>query len=125
MTTGSCLCGSIAFTITGPLRPVIYCHCTQCRKTSGHFWAATKAADIQITFTRQENLAWYPSSPTAKRGFCSKCGASLFWRQDGDDGPSIAAGCLDNPTGLTVDRHIFCDDKGDYYTLDNVSKKGI
>jgi hypothetical protein len=31
MTQGSCLCGGVAFTVTGPLRPVVACHCTQCR----------------------------------------------------------------------------------------------
>jgi hypothetical protein len=32
---GSCLCGAVAFEITGPLRSVIACHCHQCRKQTG------------------------------------------------------------------------------------------
>ena len=32
---------------------------------------------------------------------------------------SILAGCLDSPTGLQLTRHIFTDDKGDYYDLDD------
>ena len=39
--TGSCLCGEVAYEVTGPLRPVVNCHCLQCRKTTGHFMAAT------------------------------------------------------------------------------------
>ena len=41
MTTGSGLCRGVTFEITGPMRPVVRCHCTQCRKQSGHFGAFT------------------------------------------------------------------------------------
>lgn len=111
---GSCLCGAITYRITGPLRPVIACHCRQCRKTSGHHVAATAAARGDITISG--TLTWFASSSTARRGFCTICGSNLFW-----DGPgshlSIFAGSLDGRTGLTLKGHIFCADKGDYYDI--------
>lgn len=112
--TGSCLCGAISYRVTGPLRPVVACHCRQCRKTSGHHVAATSVArdDIEIAGA----VTWFASSPQARRGFCGTCGSNLFW-----DGPgshlSIFAGTLDGPTGLALAGHIFCADKGDYYSL--------
>lgn len=112
--TGSCLCGAVTYEVKGPLRPVIACHCRQCRKTSGHHVAATSAArtDIEI----EGKVTWFASSPSARRGFCGTCGSNLFW-----DGPgshlSIFAGTLDTPTGLTLAGHIFCADKGDYYSI--------
>lgn len=39
--TGGCPCGGVRYEVRGPLRDVIACHCTQCRRTSGHFVAAT------------------------------------------------------------------------------------
>ncbi len=45
MKTGSCLCGAVAFEIRGELRPVIACHCIQCRKQTGNYMSATAAAD--------------------------------------------------------------------------------
>lgn len=114
MTGGSCLCGSVRYSVAGPLRPVIACHCTQCRKTSGHHVAATAAArgDIRIDGA----VTWYASSEKARRGFCGVCGSNLFW-----DGPgshlSIFAGTLDTPTGVTLAAHIYCADKGDYYEI--------
>ncbi|EPX77136.1 GFA family protein [Litoreibacter arenae] len=114
MASGSCLCGQITYSVTGPLRPVIACHCRQCRKTSGHHVAATSAAreDVQIA----GEVTWYPSSPNARRGFCGTCGSQMFW-----DGPganlSIFAGSLDGDTGLSLAGHIFCADKGDYYDI--------
>ncbi len=112
--TGGCLCGAVTYTVDGPLRPVIACHCRQCRKTSGHHVAATSCArgDIQIT----GEVTWYASSDTARRGFCGICGSNLFWDGAGAN-LSIFAGTLDTPTGLHLKAHIFCADKGDYYEI--------
>lgn len=115
--TGSCLCGGVTFTLTPPLRPAIACHCTQCRKTSGHYWSATSVARNNLTLTRTNSLTWFDSSAFARRGFCNRCGASLFCERPATGNIAIGAGCLDAPTGLTETRHIFCADKGDYYTL--------
>ena len=117
MQTGSCLCGAVTFHVTGDLRPVIACHCTQCRKTSGHFWAATSTADSNITMTQTGGLTWFRASETARRGFCATCGSSLFWKPDDQDRTAIAAGALDNPTGLSTSAHVFVADKGDYYDI--------
>ena len=94
-TTGSCLCGAVKFTVSGPLRPVIACHCQQCRKTSGHHVAATSAARDAIKI--EGDVTWYTSSETAKRGFCGVCGSNLFWDGQGQN-LSIFAGTLDTPT---------------------------
>jgi len=108
MKTGGCLCGAVTYVVSGPLRPVVACHCTQCRKSSGHHVAATSCHrdDIRVT----GKVTWYQSSDTARRGFCGTCGSNLFW-----DGPgvnlSIFAGTLDGPTGIKMAGHIFCADK--------------
>lgn len=114
---GSCLCGAVVFESDAPLRPVIACHCTQCRKTSGHFWAATSVPRDELRILRADGLAWYDSSDTARRGFCNRCGASLFWDPAIGDAISIGAGCIDGATGVAVDCHWHVADKGDYYEL--------
>jgi len=123
--SGACECGGVRFTARG-LRPTVtICHCSQCRRTSGHLWAATRADDTDIVFQAKESLTWYASSDQAKRGFCDRCGASLFFKPNGSTHTGIAAGCLDGPTGMTVTRHIYMDDKGDYYpTPDDAEVNG-
>jgi hypothetical protein len=113
---GRCLCGQIRFTTPGPLRPVIACHCTQCRKTTGHFVAATSALRSSVTIKGAPH--WYDSSPKARRGFCPTCGSQLFWDGKGTH-LSIFAGCIDGDTGVRMAGHIFCADKGDYYEIDD------
>jgi hypothetical protein len=114
---GGCLCGAVRYRVAGPLRPVIACHCSQCRRATGHYMAATAAAHAHISIEGADNLTWFDSSPTARRGFCRLCGSNLFW--EGKDLPyiSITAGSLDSPTGLKLDRHIYVADKGDYYEI--------
>ncbi|MCY6380305.1 GFA family protein [Hoeflea prorocentri] len=114
---GSCLCGGVHFTAEGPLRGVVACHCKQCRKQSGHYFAATNVADERLSITGFQNLAWYHASDDAKRGFCKVCGSTLFWKHKDDPFTSVLAGCLDGDTGLSLEKHIFCADKGDYYEI--------
>lgn len=118
---GSCECGSVVFEVDGPLRPTIACHCTQCRKTSGHYWAATEVPYSSFKLVTDEGLKWYRSSEQARRGFCASCGSSLFWREEGEDAISIGAGTLDDlPRGATtITQHIFVSDKGTYYEVAN------
>ncbi len=114
---GSCLCGAVSYEITGPLRPVVGCHCRQCQKTSGHYVAATQGRWDQLNLKCEDGLAWYRSSEIASRGFCRECGSSLFWRRHGSESLSIMAGTLDLPTGLTMSCHILADAKSDYYQI--------
>lgn len=118
---GGCLCGSVRYSVRGPLREIIACHCSQCRRSSGHFVAATGAPSDRITLESADTLVWYASSPGAERGFCGRCGSSLFWRPSAAEAnwTSIMAGTLDTPTHLNIAGHIFVADKSDYYTIDD------
>lgn len=117
---GGCLCGGVTYEVRGPLRDVVACHCSQCRRTSGHFVAAAAAASDDLVLTASTTLTWYRSSQSAERGFCNCCGGNLFWRRRDAAKPahtSIMAGTLDAPTGLRLRQHIFTADKSDYYDI--------
>lgn len=114
--TGSCLCGSVTYQTSGSLRPVVNCHCRQCRKTSGHHVAATSVLRDHITISGA--VTWYGSTPGVKRGFCGTCGSNLFWNTETSPRLSIFAGTFDGDTGLQTLGNIFVADKGDYYDLD-------
>ena len=118
--TGGCLCEGVRYRMTGEIRQVINCFCTQCQKTSGHHVAATKVNLDQFEFISDSTLKWYQSSDQARRGFCSRCGANLFWQPMGADTISIMAGTIDTPTGLKTIKNIFVEDKNDYHSLPEV-----
>jgi hypothetical protein len=117
MHTGSCLCGAVRFEIAGELRPPDACHCTQCRKVSGHYWASTDVPRAALTIHGADNVAWFRSSEKVQRGFCSTCGSTLFWDPIHKDSISVAMGAFDAPTDTKLAIHIFVADKGDYYEI--------
>lgn len=118
--SGSCLCGGVRYRIDGPLRGVVNCFCSQCRKTSGHYVAATRVKLQHLELLDHKTLDWYESSPGVRRGFCKCCGGNLFW--DGGEGKewSIMAGTLDAPTGLKTVESIYQEDASDYHEIPEI-----
>ncbi|MEM7074318.1 MAG: GFA family protein [Pseudomonadota bacterium] len=114
---GACLCGSVAFHIKGPMRDVIACHCVECRRQSGHYWAATSVAERDLEMVRQEGLRWYNASESVTRGFCELCGSTLFYVPDGEARVVVSAGALKPGTGLRLTKHVFVAEQGDYYSI--------
>ncbi|WP_288902022.1 GFA family protein [uncultured Sneathiella sp.] len=114
---GGCLCGGIRFEIYQPLRPVVVCHCKQCRQTAGYMNGFTVCLPENLVFIREETLTWYESSEEAKRGFCNKCGSSIFWTYKSGGNMGIAPGSLDEPTNLKTAMHVFTEFAGDYYEI--------
>jgi hypothetical protein len=115
--SGRCQCGAVNFRVSGNIRDVVYCHCSQCRRSHGHAPGYSAARKAELTVEGADSITWYRSSDEAQRGFCRHCGSSLFWRPEGRETVSIAAGALNPPTGLKTARHIFAADKGDYYEI--------
>lgn len=112
---GSCLCGAVTFTAAGAIKDPAACHCTQCHKQSGHYWAAMQVPDDALQVVGE--VRWYAASAIATRGFCPTCGSFLFWKGHADVDTGVSLGALDGPTGLRLERHIFTADKGDYYEI--------
>lgn len=117
VTKGACVCGRVSFTVVGNLRPADACHCVQCRKQSGHYFASTNVPRTHLTLSGQENVSWYQSSVDVRRGFCSTCGSFLFWDPPARDWIAVAMGAFDSPTSTHLEKHIFVAEKGDYYQI--------
>lgn len=117
MHKGSCLCGAVAFEVAGELPPPNACHCNQCRKQSGHYWASTDVARSAVTIHGEDQLSWYRATEKVRRGFCRTCGSFLFWDPLANDTIAIAMGAFDAPINAHLSKHIFTADKGDYYDI--------
>ena len=114
---GSCLCGSVRFTVSAELASADACHCVQCRKQSGHYFASTNVPRTALSVMGEASVRWYQSSASVRRGFCAHCGAFLFWDPPAREWISVAMGAFDGPTGTQLERHIFVAEKGDYYQI--------
>ncbi|MFP6732096.1 MAG: GFA family protein [Alphaproteobacteria bacterium] len=116
--SGQCLCGAVRYEIRGSLSDPHACHCSQCRRQSGHYSVTTHLKRKDFSLTEVRGLKWYRSSSFAERGFCAECGSSLFW-DDGGDEVYISVGSLNKTDGLKLAKHIFVDEKADYYEIDD------
>lgn len=114
---GSCLCGAVKIKVEGDLSYADACHCSQCRKQTGHYLVSTNVPKSALLVEGEDNVRWYPSSDHARRGFCGTCGSTLFWDPFRKDGIAIAMGLFDGQTGAKLTHHIFTADKGDYYEI--------
>ena len=115
MLQGSCLCGAVTYTAKGTPGAPAACHCTQCRKQSGHVWASSYLEDGTLEI--EGDVRWYASSGKAQRGFCPICGSALFWDHEDDPFICFSTGSIDGPTGLKLRGHIHVATKGDYYDI--------
>ncbi len=119
---GSCMCKAVRYEVHGPLRDIVACHCTECRKASGHFTAATAVRPEHLNIVEDRGLRWFRSSDIAERGFCHLCGSTLFWKPGSGDRVSIYAGSIDTKHDLKVVAHIFIEEKGSYYEIGDLEK---
>ncbi len=112
---GSCLCGAVTFEVRGELNPPDACHCVNCRKSSGHFFASTDVYRSDLKVSGARHIKWFRSSEKVQRGFCDICGSSLFWAPIYMDWVAVAIGAFDFPPGTKLGKHLFESESGDYY----------
>lgn len=118
---GGCLCSSVRYEIQGPLRGVVNCHCSKCRRFHGNFGAYISIKSEDLKLIERRTLKWFRSTtdetPNVHRGFCSECGSSLFWHPKGQGRIAVAAGSLDDPTRLNTIGHVWISQISDYYEI--------
>lgn len=117
--TGRCLCGAVTIAVRGKLGPVSYCHCSQCRRQTGLYYATTDALITDVEITGRDSIGTFRASADAERAFCRLCGSALYWKGDGEGRISLLAGLFPNPTEFEGGYHIFCADKGDFYEIND------
>jgi hypothetical protein len=84
-------------------------------------------ADSQFRIVQgNELLTWYDSSPEARRGFCSECGSTLFFRGDRwPDETHVALAQIDGPIDRQPQAHVYFDSGAEWIHLaDDLKKLG-
>ena len=108
---GSCLCGAVAYAITGPINRFMQCHCSRCRKRTGSAFASN-------LFVEPDSLRWIrgeekvvrydlPSAERIATVFCRTCGSPVPHLARDGSAYIIAAGSLDEDPNMTPQRIIY------------------
>jgi len=122
--TGSCSCGAIRYRVYGPPVMVEYCHCDDCRKSSGSAVSAL-AGFRRGGFEILDGLPTYHNAtPEVKRSFCGTCGSPLFYEnQEYPEDIYINLGSFDELEELPPDRHVWVSERISWYQIrDNLSQ---
>jgi hypothetical protein len=120
MLKGRCLCEGVRLEIDAALGPVIACHCSQCRRSTGSAFSpnASVPADRFRIVTGSELIREYSNHPGAHRAFCSRCGSPLYGRSDAYPGIiRIRLGTLNDTDGARAVAHIFTGSKADWFEI--------
>jgi len=103
---GGCICGLIRYRVYGPPAMVAYCHCEDCRKSSGSVVSVLAGFRRQGYELIKGEPACFAATAGVKRGFCRDCGAPLFYEnRNFPENIYIQIGSFDDPESLPPDRH--------------------
>lgn len=124
---GRCLCGAVSYEVELPSNWVAHCHCLNCRKFSGSAfltWVSVAARGVKI-YTGKGALRWFATVPHTERGFCSRCGSSLFFRSRQYQGElHIARASFEDAIDRRPGGHGFFDCRVDWFDVaDELPKK--
>ena len=119
-----CLCGATQFDVDLMNYQVHVCHCSLCRRQSSGLLMSIDVEPSSLVFQKQDQLGIFKASEWGERGFCKQCGTTLFWRMQDHGYCNINVFALDElPKELTLDMEIYIDNKPDFYSLSQPTKK--
>ncbi|MGH8241174.1 MAG: GFA family protein [Steroidobacteraceae bacterium] len=121
VTPGSCLCGDVAFEVTGDALFMWNCHCQRCRRAR----SAAHNTNIfyrpaQFRWTRGESQVVDYKLPEARFygvAFCKRCGGSVPRASIERGIVVVPAGCLDADPGARPNGHIYTNHKASWFEI--------
>ena len=119
MMRGGCLCGGIRIALSRSPGALVYCHCSQCRKTAGSAFNAVVPIDANAFELSDPDalLRAFRASSGKVRYFCGCCGAPIYSRRNGSNTVRVRAGIVDDLVDVRHDGHIYCADAAPWFEL--------
>lgn len=117
MYCGSCLCGTVKFTITTIISDIVFCHCSLCRKAQGSAFATNGnvAANNFKFISGEDNLTIYPYSEHQTKLFCKTCGSPILNKNtQTPDTVRVRVGTIESDINETPEAHIFVASKANW-----------
>lgn len=117
MYIGGCLCGGVRFEINGPIKNIVYCHCSQCRKPQGSAFASNgvvQAADFSVV-SGAELLKGFEATPGQTKYFCGTCGSPIISKSQARPGEvRVRLGTIESDIEERPSAHIFVSSKANW-----------
>lgn len=116
---GSCLCGSVRFSVDGFSEKAANCHCSMCRKFHGAAFGTLVGVQGLNWLSGRDLLKEFVASNGATRTFCSNCGSSLGFRVQGEplENIELAISTFDVDIPVKIDAQIYTNYKANWCEL--------
>lgn len=108
---GACHCGRVRVFMPSESVGVVACHCTDCQKLHGNYFAMLVADKQRVRWEGDEFLGWYRSSPANERGFCTNCGSRVAKRPIEGTKVMVSAGLFDATMPRKVIKNLWVEQK--------------
>ena len=118
MLTGGCLCGEVRYAAQGDPINERVCHCRLCQRAIGAAFNARALYAVEAV-TVSGPVGTAHSSEGLKRGFCTRCGTTIFSKREGLGIMGLTSGSMDDPSGFAPIDHIWVSSKQPWLKLDD------
>jgi hypothetical protein len=113
---GSCLCGTVRYTVADAFDYAVYCHCSQCRRATG-------SAFKPLAGIRRERLHLNAGEVMIfgegidHNVHCPRCGSLLYSVVRDGAWVHVAMGTLIDAPSIRPSKHIFVGSKAPWHTI--------
>jgi hypothetical protein len=112
---GACHCGRVRVHMPAESVGVVACHCADCQKLHGNFFALLAADRAAVQWEGAEHIRWYRSSSTNERGFCVNCGSRLAKRPIEGTKIMVSVGLFEASLPRKIVKHLWLEQKPTWY----------
>lgn len=117
MYSGGCLCGAVRFQLSGKIRNIVNCHCSECRKAQGAAFATNGVVDAEdfVLLSGEDLLTGYSSDQDQTKCFCSVCGSPIMSKRKSlPDQVRVRLGTIESDISERPEAHIFVNSKANW-----------
>lgn len=117
---GACHCGRVKVTMPKESPGFIACHCADCQKLHGNFFALLVGDRAEVRWEGEEHIRWYRSSEANERSFCGQCGSRLAKRPIEGARIMVSAGLFDRGLPRRIEKNLWEEQRPVWYELPRV-----
>jgi hypothetical protein len=125
MLRGRCSCGTVRYAVEDAFVYAGYCHCSQCRASSGS--AFTSFAGIERTKLEvtegASDITVFEKNPDDLVSFCRRCGSVLFSTVHAGTFAHLMLGTLEDAPSIQPSFHIFVGSKAPWHEITDALPK--
>jgi hypothetical protein len=116
--TGKCFCGAVRYEVADTFLYAAYCHCSDCRRTTGSAFKPFAGIErVKLVLTQGQGDLMIYGDAQGNDTHCTRCGSLLYSVVRDGGYVHVAMGTLVDAPAIRPDKHIFVGSKAPWYTI--------